>query len=659
MGQVKFYKSGNVWLYNEGIDSSVDTNATPGFYRRSIVETKVAILSKDSTFSLFSPRHIEVTKIQKSATPDDNYADLAEFFTATDPFFAGLSTSLQDSDGKDIDVQNPLPTDGDSVYCKDINLVNSSIGNFTGAICDLFDDYINTNVAASVGGGGANPKSFLIELKRPIISSTVGVGSPNTSISNAKLTLFGLGGSPIKVVDLSDDDTKKEIEVFQFEQKIFIASLIEFYTDDEVILGGAGITKSQSVSIDAINGVISKDNSSNVLLGADEIFTGAAIDTKNYGIIIVSILSNVISAIDGLDIQFSEASSGPWYSSDTYSLELDKINVLKPFSVQTVLRWMRVKYTNGGTAQDVFLLSTQLKPVYIKPSSHRLADILSGQDDAELVKAGLLGEDQNGDFQNVKTTEVGNLRVADFLVEVGRGNIPGYSFNRKFGQVDSVQAATPADVWEYGITSGAEKYTFSATADIDTISGSNAGDTQDVIIDGLDINGDQITQTATLNGQNKVPITPIWRFNRAFNDNANDFAGDVYIYVDGVITAGVPNDVTTVRGYIKAGKGQTNQSIYTVPNGKTAFLFGEEVSLTKAGGATVVAADFEQKSREFGKVFRNKEFFTLLSSGNSGKNYNFPVPLEYKGKTDILPSVDVSANNVGASWAYTMLLIDD
>ena len=659
MGQVKFYKDGNVWLYNEGIDTSVDKTVPPGNYRKSVINTTISIRGKESTFSLFSPDYIEVTEIQKSATPGDNYADIAEFNTATDSFFSGQSTSLTDSNGKSIDVQNPLPTDGDSVYCKDLCLINSDIGDFNGELCTLFDDYTSPNIAASVGEGGVNPKSFTLVFKRPIASSTVGIGSPDTSISNAKLILIGLSGDPVKVVDLSADDTKKSVELFQFEQKIFIGAQILFYTDDQVVIGGAGITKTQFVAIDAINGVISNDNSTETLLLANEEFVGGIIDTKNYGIVIASVFSNVPSAVNGFVIEFSK-NLITWRWDDKYSITVNEINKGKTYSVQPQARWMRVRYLNGPTNQDEFELETQLKPVYIKPSSHRVGDSISAEDDAELVKSILSGQDQNNIFQNIKSTEVGNLRVADFLVEVGRGNIPGYSFNRKFGQIDSVQASTPADVWEYGITSGAEKYTFSTTDDIDTISSSDAGDAQDVIVDGLDINGDEVIQTATLDGQNKVSLTtPLWRFNRAYNDNAIDFSGNVYVYVDGAITNGVPNVVTTVRGFILAGKGQTNQSIFTVPNAKTALLFGEEISLTKAGGATVVAADFEEKMREFGKVFRNKEFFTLISSGTSSKNYNFPVPLEIIGKTDILPSVNVSANGVGASWAYTMLIIDD
>ena len=41
--------------------------------------------------------------------------------------------------GESISIQNPLPADGDSVYCKDIDVDNSDLGDFSGEICDLFD----------------------------------------------------------------------------------------------------------------------------------------------------------------------------------------------------------------------------------------------------------------------------------------------------------------------------------------------------------------------------------------------------------------------------------------------------------------------------------------------------------------------------------------
>lgn len=335
--------------------------------------------------------------------------------TVDDVIFAIFNwqeVNILDQNGECINVQNPLPTDGDSVYCKDIDLTNSSIGNFTGAICDLFDNYTNTNVAAAVGSSGVNPKSFQVTLKRPIVSSTIGVGSPDTTISNAKLTLFGLAGDVIKIVDFSSDDTKLGVLIFQFEQKIFISALIEFYTDDEVTLGGAGMTKSVSVSIEAINGVISDDNSTETPLLANAEFPGGIIDTKNYGIVICSTYSNVASAVNGLVIEFSKNKLN-WRWFDKYTIAAD---TGKTFSVQPQARWMKVRYLNGPVNQDVFELETQLKPVYIKPSSHRVGDPISPEDDAELQKAVLTGlSDINGIFENVKTYR-GALQVDEALV---------------------------------------------------------------------------------------------------------------------------------------------------------------------------------------------------------------------------------------------------
>lgn len=247
----------------------------------------------------------------------------------------------------------------------------------------------------------------------------------------------------------------------------------------------------------------------------------------------------------------------------------------------------------------------------------------------------------------------------DFYLEVAKGNIPGHSLERKFGSIDSIAAATPADVWEYGITAGAERYTFSLTADINKLTSDNNADNEEITIIGLDTDGNEVVQTNNLTGQTEVILsTPLWRVNRAYNSNGTDLLGNVYVFT-GTSTAGVPDSVTNVRGYISIGEGQTLQTIYTVPAGKTAYFVGLEASMTKGGGATVVTANFRGKTRAFGKVFRTQDEFELVSHGSSIKTYNFPIPLPFTEKTDFCPIVDVSANGVGVSWAFTMVLVDN
>jgi len=657
MGQVKFYKSGKVWVYNEGILSSVDAVAPPGNYRRAVNGTKILIKGKDNNLFLFPAGYVEVTEIQKSATPGDNYTDINDFLEATDPFFAGISTSLIDESGSPFNVQNPIPTDGDSVYCKDIDLRASSIGNFTGEICDLFNDYLKENIAASVGGGGVNPKSFTVSFKRPVVGSVFGVGSSNTSISNAKLTIFGIAGEPLKVIDFSADDTKRSSLVFRFEQQIFAGGFVEFYTDDEVRISGAGVTKSQSTSIEAINGLVSVDNSTSELLLADEVFIGPSINTLNYGIVIVSTKSDQASALDGLSIQQSVDNIN-WDHTDEFSIPA---NTGKTFTVQTAAIYLRIVYTNGAVDQGYFRMQTTLKPVYVKPSSHRISDSLSGQDDAELVKAILSGEDQNGIFQNIKSTEAGNLRVADFLVEVARGNIPGYSIVRKFGFNPIVPTGT-ADIYEYGAIPAANFYTFSAdgVADIDRISGDDSLDAGiEMTIEGLDVNGNDVSQVISLDGTDaQTPValtTALWRVNRVFNSNGVELVGNVYVFVNGAVTAGVPNNATSVRGYVSVGNGQTLQGIYTVPNGKTGYFYSMKTSIIKKQAAF---ATFTMKIREFGKVKRTQDIFGLTTTGSSLGDNNSRLPQGFIGKTDFIPSADPDSI-IGFSVSYILLLIDD
>jgi len=72
-------------------------------------------------------------------------------------------------------------------------------------------------------------------------------------------------------------------------------------------------------------------------------------------------------------------------------------------------RYFRVKFTNGASAQSTFGISTLIKTAYQKASSHRVTETISNQDDAELVKAVITGEDDTGTFQNVRTDSRGNL----------------------------------------------------------------------------------------------------------------------------------------------------------------------------------------------------------------------------------------------------------
>lgn len=151
------------------------------------------------------------------------------------------------------------------------------------------------------------------------------------------------------------------------------------------------------------------DNSTEVPLLADAVWTGANWqDVKDYGVVSISVSSDVDSATDGLEIL--------WSSDGNIPLDADKFKILggiaKTFTFGPAQRYYRVKYTNGDVDQTTFSLKSIVRRTYVKPSSHRIADSIVADDDAELVKAVITGKRPNGTFGNAGVTAKDNLKVS-------------------------------------------------------------------------------------------------------------------------------------------------------------------------------------------------------------------------------------------------------
>lgn len=131
-----------------------------------------------------------------------------------------------------------------------------------------------------------------------------------------------------------------------------------------------------------IKGVVSENNSTNTPLAGGATFTGAAFEILNYGIVFVSVYTDVASAIDGLEIQQSIDGTN-WDFVDSYTISA---GANENYGVNPHGRYLRVVYNNGVIPQTVFRLLVVAKG-NSKPSSHRVEDRVTTQDDAELVKS--------------------------------------------------------------------------------------------------------------------------------------------------------------------------------------------------------------------------------------------------------------------------------
>jgi len=246
-----------------------------------------------------------------------------------------------------------------------------------------------------------------------------------------------------------------------------------------------------------------------------------------------------------------------------------------------------------------------------------------------------------------------DVNVQGTSLEIAQGNVEGVTFVNKFGENPAVPTGG-ADIWDFG---GA--YTFSTTADIDTVSSSSGSDTQDVVVHGLDANWAESEQTITLTGQTKVTLNPpLIRVSRMYNDNGTDLAGVVYCYVDGDITAGEPDTDADVRAIINgvAGHNQTLMCIYTVPAGKTAYFTQGYIAIAEKKEAY---ATMEWKVRLFGKVFRTQSVVSLNSAGAGTFTYRYTIPGGLPEKSDIVISCVDASTTVALSGGFDITLIDN
>lgn len=175
----------------------------------------------------------------------------------------------------------------------------------------------------------------------------------------------------------------------------------------------------------------------------------------------------------------------------------------------------------------------------------------------------------------------------------------------KFGESQQV---TTSKTTLMDLPSGVLNETFLTDNLITHFSSSNNGDTQSIVIEGHTIDGSGnftfVVQTVTLVGQTKTPLTtPLARATRIYNNDSTDFAGDIYVYEDVAVVAGVPSTGTAVHCIATgtAGKNNSSKASTTISNvdfwiltSMTAFF------LEKATGYAEVHLEIRYK----GKVFR-------------------------------------------------------
>ena len=229
---------------------------------------------------------------------------------------------------------------------------------------------------------------------------------------------------------------------------------------------------------------------------------------------------------------------------------------------------------------------------------------------------------------------------------VSGGYVSDHSFNHKFGAVPEMSRDTTGTVWDVDDT----LYPWAAldTPSVVNVERNDAADEgHTVTVQGLDADYNPVEDTIVINGANTLGTVLFKRVNRAFcADGGATNTGNIDI------EAGAAGGTTVAR--ITAGKGQTLMAVYTVPAGKTGYIY--------QGTATVQAgadATGDMMVRYFGQdTFRVGHTFEV--SGTGGQYlYDFAFPIPIPEKSDIDIRAIMRSNNARLTAAFDILLVDN
>lgn len=217
-------------------------------------------------------------------------------------------------------------------------------------------------------------------------------------------------------------------------------------------------------------------------------------------------------------------------------------------------------------------------------------------------------------------------------------------------------------LWYTGQDEDHETYVADNTNSIDSISSSDASDTEQVTIRGFteaDNEKTTVVQTATLNGRTRVALTtPLNRVERMTHSEDSDVSlvGEIYIYENTALTAGKPNDTTKIHLTTPAGKHKSRKAAGSVPKNQYYIITQFRGTVLERANSLAEVA-FETKKA--GGVWKTKEEIACSDASNGIYNFKpfllIPKNADYRlvARSDG-PSRDIS----GSLQGYIATIVD-
>jgi len=241
----------------------------------------------------------------------------------------------------------------------------------------------------------------------------------------------------------------------------------------------------------------------------------------------------------------------------------------------------------------------------------------------------------------------------DALFEIAKGNVPGHSVYEWQG-VDEIVGTTEYVIW------GEDVFVWPTSALTMNVSSGSANDDSgntgawNVTIYGLDINYDPINETVVMNGQAGVPtMLKYFRINRLDVEYAGTTGSNVgRIYIGtGVIAAGKP---AVIYNEIRATFGRSSTATYTVPNGRTGYVF-----LFSTGTDSSKIIELSWRERDLSSPDNSWRVYYHDHYSTAGELHPFRLQVPISEHTDIKVTTKNSVGSAYASCYVRMVLVED
>lgn len=240
---------------------------------------------------------------------------------------------------------------------------------------------------------------------------------------------------------------------------------------------------------------------------------------------------------------------------------------------------------------------------------------------------------------------------APFDVRVALGLVPNWTALRKFGRNDDVDGNE--EMWEYGTarvlpTSAGALSVVSSSVQDDNTTGTGAWTIQ---VEGLDSNYEQISEVITMDGTSPVAsASSDWfRVNRAYVVTAGTGevnAGNIDITIGG-----------NEQAFIENNEGQTHQTHYTVPVGKSLVVTGITLVAGTLGNAHMIVESQIMLYRADGNSAWRSISAIDLTDGQTYSTQN-SIPTILPEKTEVRQKLIFSGTNGEITGIFHGYLVD-